>query len=148
MAKVLKTLNGEIHAIPSVDRQGLIPGKIEVTQPPVRTVSQTMDRFLTISVRQHHPLQALLIDLAGVLNGISARRLRDRITYALERTRWDLILNFEHVHFATKMGLKSFLPPYTNRMHTNIKVSHAPSHFRQYLEKFHKGIQFINLEEE
>ena len=148
MAKVLKNLNGEIRAIPRVNQKGLIPRTIEATQQTMRNMSKTVDRFLTIRVRQHHTLQALFIDLTGVLNGISARRLRERIAYALARTRFDLILNFEHVRFATKLGLKSFLPPYANRRHANIKVSHAPSHFRQYLEKFHQGIQFINLEEE
>jgi radical SAM superfamily enzyme YgiQ (UPF0313 family) len=148
MAKVIKTLNGEIYTISSVSRQGLIPRTIEVTQQTVRTMSKTVDHFLTIRARQHHLLQALLIDLTGVLNGISARKLRDRIAYALERTKWDIILNFEHVQFATKMGLKGFLPPYDNRVHVNIKCSHVPSHFRRYLEKFHKGIQFIDLDEE
>jgi radical SAM superfamily enzyme YgiQ (UPF0313 family) len=148
MAKIMRTLNGDIAAIPSVNRTGLIPRTIEVTQQTVRNMSKTVDRFLTIRVRQHHPLQALLIDLTGVLNGISARKLRERIAYALERTKWDIIVNFEHVQFATKLGLKSFLPPYSHRTHATIKCSQVPLHFRQYLEKFHEEIQFIDLDEE
>ena len=148
MAKIMKTLNGDIAVIPSVNRTGLIPRTIEATQQTVRNMSKTVDRFLIIRVRQHHPLQALLIDLTGVLNGISARKLRERIAYALERTKWDIILNFEHVQFATKLGLKSFLPPHTHRNQATIKCLHVPSHFRQYLEKFHTEIQFIDLDEE
>lgn len=148
MAKVLKTLNGEIHAMPTVSQKGLIPRTIEVTQQTMRNVSKTVDHLLTIRVRQHHLLQALLVDLTGVLNGISARKLRERIEYALDRTKLDIILSFEHVQFATKRGLKGFLPPYNNRMHASIKFSHVPFHFRQYLEEFHKGIQFIDLDEE
>lgn len=148
MAKVLKILNGEIHAMPTVSQKGLIPRTIEVTQQTVRNVSKTVDHFLTIRVRQHHLLQALLVDLTGVLNGISARKLRERIEYALERTKLDIILSFEHVQFATKRGLKSFLPPSHSRTHGKIKCSHVPLHFRQYLEKFHKEIQFIDLDEE
>jgi hypothetical protein len=83
-----------------------------------------------------------------VLNGISARKLRERIEYALERTKLDIILSFEHVQFATKRGLKNFLPPSHSRTHGKIKCSHVPLHFREYLEKFHKGIQFIDLDEE
>jgi hypothetical protein len=148
MAKVMKTLNGEIHAMPAVNKKGLIPRTIEVTQQTVRNVSKTVDNLLTIRVMQHHTLKALLVDLAGVLNAISARKLRDRIAYALERTKLDIILNFEHVQFATKRGLKGFLPPYHSRTHAKIKCSHVPSHFRQYLEKFHEEIQFIDLDEE
>jgi hypothetical protein len=148
MAKVMKTLNGEIHAMPTVSKKGLIPRTIEVTQQTMRNVSKTVDNFLTIRVRQHHILQALLVDLTGVLNGISARKLRERIEYALDRTKLDIILSFEHVQFATKRGLKGFLPPYHSRTHAKIKCSHVPSHFRQYLEKFHKEIQFIDLDEE
>lgn len=147
MAKVLKNLNADIPVMPAVNPKGLIPHTIEVTQQTVRQVSQTVDKFLTIRVRQYHPLQALLVELNGVLNGLSARRLRERIVYALERTRWDIIVNFEHVQFATKRGLKSFLPPYDQRTHVNIRCSHVPSHFREYLEKFHKGIEFIESEE-
>jgi radical SAM superfamily enzyme YgiQ (UPF0313 family) len=148
MAQLLKTMNGEIHAMPSVNKKGLIPRTIEVTQQTMRSMGKKVDHFLTIRVRQHHTLQALLVDLTGVLNGISARRLRERIAYALEKTRLDIILNFEHVQFATRKGLKSFLPPYNRRMQTTIKCSHVPSHFRQYLENFHEGIQFIDLDEE
>ena len=148
MAKLLHTMNGEIHAMPSVTKKGLIPRTIEATQQTMRSMGQTVDHFLRIRVRQHHTLQALLIDLTGVLNGISARRLRERIAYALKKTRWDIILNFEHVQFATRKGLKSFLPPYDSRTQTTIKCLHVPSHFRQYLENFHQGLQFIELDEE
>ncbi len=148
MAKLFKTMNGDIHAIPSVNPKGLIPYTIEVTQQTMRNMGKTVDQFLTIRVHQLHTLKALLVDLTGVLNGISARKLRERIAYALEKTRLDIILNFEHVQFATRRGLKSFLPPYDSRIQTTIKCSHVPSHFRQYLENFHKGIQFIDLEEE
>lgn len=148
IAKLLKTMNGEIHAIPSVNKKGLIPRTIEVTQQTVRNMGQKVDHILTIRVRQHHKLKALLVDLTGVLNGISARQLRERIAYALQRTKLDIILNFEHVQFATKRGLKYFLPPYDSRTQVTIKCSHVPSHFRKYLESFHQGIQFIDLEEE
>lgn len=148
IAKLLKTLNGDIHAIPSVNRQGLIPRTIEVTQHTMRSMGQKVDHFLTIRVRQHHALQALLVDLTGVLTGISARRLRERITYALKRQKWDIIVNFEHVQFATLRGLKSFLPPYNRRTEVTITCSHIPLHFRQYVERFHQGIQFSETEEE
>jgi radical SAM superfamily enzyme YgiQ (UPF0313 family)/anti-anti-sigma regulatory factor len=148
MAKIMKALNGDIHAIPGVNKKGLIPRTIEVTQQTVRTMTRTVDAFLTIRVQQQHTLQALLIDLTGVLNGISARKLRERIAYAVERTKLDIIVNFEHVQFATKMGLKSFLPPYQHRANATIKCSHVPSHFRRYLEQFHQEIQFIDLDEE
>lgn len=148
MAKLLKTLNGDVHAIPSVNRKGLIPRTIEVTQQTMRNMGKKVDHFLTIRVRQHHSLQALLVDLTGVLTGISARRLRERIAYALERTKWDIIVNFEHVQFATRRGLKSFLPPYNRRTQVTIKCVHVPSHFRQYVERFHQGIQFIEADEE
>lgn len=148
MAKIMKTLNGEIHAIPGVNKKGLIPRTIEVTQQTMRNMGKTVDNFLTIRVNKNISLQALFVDLAGVLTGISARRLRERIRYAMERTKLDIILNFEHVQFATRMGLKNFLPPYTSRGDTIIKCSHVPLHFRQHLEQFHQGIQFIDLEEE
>ncbi len=74
----------------------------------MRSMGQKVDHFLTIRVRQHHALQALLVDLTGVLTGISARRLRERITYALKRQKWDIIVNFEHVQFAILRGLKAF----------------------------------------
>jgi hypothetical protein len=111
-------------------------------------MGQKVDHFLTIRVRQHHALQALLVDLTGVLTGISARRLRERITYALKRQKWDIIVNFEHVQFATLRGLKSFLPPYNRRTEVTITCSHIPLHFRQYVERFHQGIQFSETEEE
>ena len=148
IAKLLKTMNGDIHAIPGVNKKGLIPRTIEVTQQTMRSMGQKVDHFLTIRVRQHHTLKALLVDLTGVLNGISARRLRERIAYALQKTRLDIILNFEHVQFATKRGLKQFLPPYDSRTQVAIKCSHVPSHFRKYLEFFHQGIQFIESDEE
>ncbi len=148
MAKLFKTMNGEIHAMSSMHKKGLIPQTIEVTQQTMRNMGKTVDHFLTIRVRQLHVLKALLVELTGVLNGISARKLRERIAYALEKTHLDIILNFKHVQFATRRGLKSFLPPYNSRMKTTIKCSHVPSHFRQYLENFHKDIQFIDLEEE
>ncbi len=147
IAKLLQSMNGEIHAIPSVNKKGLIPRTIEVTQQTMRNMGQTVDRFLKIRVRQHHSLQALLVELTGVLNGISARRLRERIAYALQKTRLDIIVNFEHVQFASRNGLKSFLPPYDSHQAT-IKCLHVPSHFREYLENFHQGLQFIEAEEE
>ena len=148
IAKLLQSMNGEIHAIPSVNKKGLIPRTIEATQLTVRSVGQSVDRFLRIRVSQHHSLHALLVELTGVLNGISARRLRERIGYALQKTRWDIIVNFEHVQFASPNGLKSFLPPYDNRAQATIKCLHVPSHFREYLENFHQGLQFIEAEEE
>ena len=45
MAKVLHTMNGEVHAIPSVNKTGLIPRTIEVTQQTVRNMGDTVDRF-------------------------------------------------------------------------------------------------------
>ncbi len=147
MAKLMQTLNGEIHAIPGVNRQGLIPHTIEVTQQTMRNMGQKVDQFLTIRVHQHHTLHALLVDLTGVLNGISARRLRERIAYVVGKTRLDIILNFEHIQFATRRGLKNFLPPYNSRTQTTIKCLHVPAHFRAYLENFHQGLQFIDLEE-
>ncbi len=148
MAKALQALNGEIHAIPEVNKQGLIPHTIEVTQQTMRNVGQTMDRFLRIRVHQHHRLQALFVELNGVLNGISARRLRERIAYALQRTQWDIILNFEHVQFATAKGLKNFLPPSTTHPEARIKCLHVPGHFREHLERFHQGIEFIDHADE
>ncbi|PIE32559.1 B12-binding domain-containing radical SAM protein [candidate division KSB3 bacterium] len=148
MAKVLQTMNGEVHAMPSVNTTGLIPQTIEVTQQTVRNMGNTVDRFLKIRVHQQHTLQALFIDLTGVLNGISARRLRDRIAYALRKTRWDLIVNFEHVQFATLKGLKGFLPPYNRRTQSTITCLHVPAHFREYLEDFHQGLQFVEAENE
>ena len=144
----MKSLNDDVHAIPAVNKKKLIPHTIEDTQQTVRNVSKTVDNFLTIRVQQRHPLKALLVDLAGVLNGISARKLRERITYALEQTRMDIIVNFKNVRFASKMGLKNFLPPHERRTHATIKCLHVPAHFRQYLEKFHKEIQFVDIEEE
>ncbi len=148
MAKLMKAMNGQFHAIPSVNTKGLIPRTIEVTQQTMLNMSRTVDQLLTIRVRQIHPLKALLVELTGVLNGISARKLRERLAYALDKTHLDIILNFEHVQFATRRGLKAFLPPYNNREQATIKCSHVPSHFRRYLENFHKDIQFIDLDEE
>ncbi|PID58789.1 B12-binding domain-containing radical SAM protein [candidate division KSB3 bacterium] len=148
IAKLLHSMNGEVHAIPSVNTKGLIPRTIEATQITVRSMGHRVDRFLKIRVHQHHCWEALMVELTGVLNGISARRLRERIAYALQKTRWDIIVNFEHVQFVTLYGLKSFLPPYDNRTQTTIKCLHVPSHFRKYLEDFHQGLQFIDAEEE
>ena len=148
MAKLFKSLNGDIHAMPGVNKKGLIPHTIEVTQQTMRNVGETVDRFLTIRVQPYHPLKALLVDLTGVLNGISARKLRERIAYALERTGLDIIVNFKNVRFASKTGLRGFLPPDDRRSNGTIKCLHVPLHFRQHLEKFHQGIQFIELDEE
>lgn len=148
MAKLFKSLNGDIHAMPGVNTQGLIPHTIEMTQQTMRSVSASVDRFLTIRVQRYHSLKALLMDLNGVLNGISARKLRERITYALERTGLDIIVNFQNVRFASKTGLRGFLPPQHRRPRGTIKCLHVPSHFREHLEAFHQGIQFIELEDE
>ena len=147
MARLLHALNGEVHAIPSVNKTGLIPYTIEMTQQTMRNVGETVDRFLRIRVRQHHRRQALFVELDGVLNGISARRLRERIAYALKRTQWNLIVNFEHVRFATRNGLQHFLPPYETRSDVTISCLSMPSHFREHVEPFHQGIEFIEHDE-
>lgn len=107
VARVLKNIQG---TVPIGDQEHLIPNallafkhKLDSTTAPAR------DLWLNIKAKHHDQAPALVVDLEGTLDRLGAHELLNRISKAAQQARIDIIVNFEHLKYATPEALRALL---------------------------------------
>lgn len=103
LAGVLKRLQDRI---PAFELENLIPNALNSLKEKVEGVSGHIEQFLDVRVRKNERLQALLLDLHGTLDRLSADELKKRILQAAEKARMDIIINFENLRHTNVAALK------------------------------------------
>ena len=148
LAPVLTNLQG---ILPSIETEGLIPNALSTIREKIETVSDhvsTAGNSLLIRVKKSPKLQALLIELDGTMDKINALELKNRITNAIEKTKMDIVINFEHLRETTPAALQTLfdngigdkLAPF------KIKCINLSTSFREAIEQINlKHMVFIEI---
>ena len=148
LAPVLTNLQG---ILPSIETEGLIPNALSTIREKIETVSEhvsTAGNSLLIRVKKSPKLQALLIELDGTMDKINALELKNRITNAVEKTKMDIVINFEHLRETTPAAISTLfdngigdrLTPFKIKC-VNLSVS-----FRGAIEQLNlKNIAFVEI---
>ncbi len=105
VAAVLKTLQAKLPSF-GLETEQLIPNALHALKKAGET---SQELWLKIKAKRHDQFAALIVDLEGSLDHLSARELLRRITQAAERARMDIIVNFEHLRDATPRALQTLL---------------------------------------
>jgi anti-anti-sigma factor len=127
LSGILSRLN---KTIPTTPTENLIPHAIEIVKDRAHDAMDKIDHFLKVKIRKIEKLQTLLIDLEGVLDKITAKRLRKKILKAVNEGRIDIGLDFKNVSYITPTALKILF---------NRKIGSA-------LEKHRIKIRLYNIE--
>ncbi|MBI5183266.1 MAG: STAS domain-containing protein [Nitrospinae bacterium] len=106
LSPISEILNKLHKTIPTLPTENLIPHTIKVVKDKACETAEKIDYFLKIKVIKSERLQALLIDLYGVLDKITAKRLRRKILLAFKRCKMDIVLNFKDVNYITPQALR------------------------------------------
>ncbi len=99
-------LNKLQKTIPTLPKEDLIPHTIKVVKDKAHETVEKIDYFLKIKVKKSEKFQAILIDLYGVLDKITAKRLRKKILLAFKKGKMDIVLNFKNVSHITPQALR------------------------------------------
>ncbi len=102
LSGLLSRLN---KTIPTTPTENLIPHAIEIVKDRANDAIGKIDHFLKVKIRKNEKLQTLLIDLDGVLDKITAKRLRKKILKAVNEGRLDIGLDFKNVSYITPAAL-------------------------------------------
>jgi anti-anti-sigma factor len=98
-------LNRLDKTIPTTPTENLIPNAIEIFKNRAHETVDKIDYFLKIKIRKNETLHTLLIDLEGVLDKITAKKLRKKIVLAIKEARIDIGLDFKNVSYINPMAL-------------------------------------------
>ncbi|MBI3814861.1 MAG: radical SAM protein [Nitrospinae bacterium] len=98
-------LNRLNKTIPTTPTENLIPHAIEIVKDRAHDAMDKIDHFLKVKIRKIEKLQTLLIDLEGVLDKITAKKLRKKILKAVNEGRLDIGLDFKNVSHITPTAL-------------------------------------------
>jgi len=102
LSGLLTNLN---KTIPTTATENLIPHAIEIVKDRAQEAMGKIDYFLKVQIKKNEKLQALLIDLEGVLDNITAKRLRKKILMAVKKGRLDIGLDFKNVRYINPAAL-------------------------------------------
>ena len=102
VAKVIKTLQAKL---PSIEMENPIPNALLA----FKKVSGQVDEFLSIKARKHEKLTALMVEVEGALDRLNAAELKSRVAEAARKAKMDIIVNFEHLRYATPQALQTLL---------------------------------------
>lgn len=99
-------LNKLQKTIPTLPTEDLIPHTIKVVKDKAHETAEKIDYFLKIKVQKSERLHAISIDLYGVLDKITAKKLRKKILLAFKKGKMDIVLNFKNVSYITPQALR------------------------------------------
>ncbi|MBI5194200.1 MAG: B12-binding domain-containing radical SAM protein [Nitrospirae bacterium] len=151
LAKVLPTISG---VIPSRETEGIIPNAVSTLKEKIENVSEqvsTVGNELLIKVKKSPKVQALLIELDGTMDKINALELKSRIINAIEKSKMDIVINFENLKGITPAalselfdaGLKDKLSP------VKLKCINLSTSFREALDQIsHAKLMFVEIKAE
>ena len=107
LAKTLKNLQGRL---PAIETEGLIPNALSTMRETIGNVSEQVSNVgndLYVKVRKSAKVQALLIELDGTMDKINASELKQRIIAAVEKSKMDIVINFENLKGTTPAALST-----------------------------------------
>ncbi len=140
IASVLRNLQGRL---PSRDTEELIFNAMDTIKDKIETVTEqvsTVSNNLYIKVKKSPKVQALLIELEGTMDRINAAELKRRLMNALDKTKMDIIINFEHLKGVTPAALSTLLD-------FNLKEKLKPFDIKciNLSKSFHEVLERLNI---
>jgi anti-anti-sigma regulatory factor len=151
LAKILRNLQGRL---PSIETEGLMPNALSTLREKIGTVSEqvsTVRNSLSFKVKKSPKLQALLIELDGTMDKINALELKSRIVKAVEKTKMDIVINFENLRHTTPAALSALFDlSIRESLHPfKIKCINLSAAFKEALEQINlKNITFVEIQPE
>lgn len=151
LAKILRNLQGRL---PSIETEGLMPNALSTLREKIGTVSEqvsTVRNSLSFKVKKSPKLQALLIELDGTMDKINALELKSRIIKAVEKTKMDIVINFENLRHTTPAALNALFDlSIRDSLHPfKIKCINLSAAFKEALEQINlKNITFVEIQPE
>lgn len=151
LAGILNAIPG---TLPSKETEGFIPNAVSTIKEKIESVSEqvsTAGNNLLIRVKKSPKVQALLIELDGTMDRINAMELKGRIANAIEKTKMDIVINFENLKGTTPgaisalfdAGLKDKLSS------SRLKCINLSASFRAALEQINSAnLTFIEIKPE
>jgi len=142
LANTLKDIPG---MLPSIETEGLIPNAISTIRETIGTVSEQVSSAgnnLYVKVRKSAKVQALLIELDGTMDKINALELKQRIISAVEKSKMDIVINFENLKETTPAALSTLFDFGTLKDRVNpykIKCTNLKASFSEALEKINQS---------
>lgn len=151
LSTILTNLQGKL---PSIETDGLIPNALSSIRDKIGTVSEqvsTVGNSLLIRVRKSPKLQALLIEIEGTMDKINAVELKKRIIDAVEKTKMDIVINFENLRGTTPAALSVLFDLHLkDRIHPiRIKCVNLSAAFREAIDQINrKHLTFVEIQPE
>jgi hypothetical protein len=137
VASVLKNLQARL---PAFETEQLIPNALHAIKQRIGETS-AQELWLSIRTKRHDQSSALVVNLEGTLDYLSARELLDRIRVAAEKARVDIVVNFEHLRHATPAALQTLLD------HDLLKAisPYAQVRYRKFKAAFAAALQGLSV---
>ena len=145
LSPLAKTLSSIPGTLPSIETEGLIPNAISTIREKIGTVSEQVSSAgnnLYVKVRKSAKVQALLIELDGTMDKINALELKQRIIAAVEKSKMDIVINFENLKETTPAALSTLFDLGTLKDKVNpykIKCTNLKASFSEALEKINQS---------
>src|SRR3990170_8612347 len=142
LAKTLKNLQGRL---PAIETEGLIPNALSTIRETIGNVSEQVTNVgndLYVKVRKSAKVQALLIELDGTMDKINASELKQRIIAAVEKSKMDIVINFENLKKTTPAALSTLFDLGTLKDKVNpykIKCTNLRASFSEAIEKINQS---------
>ena len=149
LSPLAKILNGLQGRLPSIETEGLIPNALATIREKIGTVSGQVSNAgnnLYIKVRKSAKVQALLIELHGTMDKINAIELKDRIISAVDKSKMDIVINFENLRETTPAALSTLfdIGSIKDKVHPyKIKCTNLRASFGEALERINQ-LNLIN----
>lgn len=139
LSRVINSLHGKF---PSLEKENFIPNALNSIKEKVGEVSGQIDRFLHVKTRKNLDLSSLQVDLAGTMDRLNAKEIRERILHAAERAKMDIIVNFENLRHITPTALKTLVDKETFKNiapNVRIRYQNLRSSFKYAIDEFKSG---------
>ncbi len=142
LAKTLRNIPG---MLPSTETEGLIPNALSTIRETIGNVSDQVSSAgsnLYVRVRKSAKVQALLIELDGTMDKISATELKQRIISAVEKSKMDIVINFENLKETTPAAISTLFDLSALRDKVSpykIKCTNLKSSFSEAIDKINQS---------
>ncbi len=151
LAGILNAIPG---TLPSKETEGFIPNAVSTIKEKIESVSEqvsTVGNNLLIKVKKSPKVQALLIELDGTMDRINALELKGRISNAIEKTKMDIVINFENLKGTTPAAISAlFDASLKDKLSASrLKCINLSASFRAALEQINSAnLTFIEIQPE
>src|SRR5579863_4610813 len=127
IAKVIQNLQDRF---PSRETENLIPNALSNLSNLKETLSGKVDQFLNIRTRKNEAQDELQVELKGTLDQFAAKEIRKRLLKAAQRAKMDIVVNFEHLTYATPKALQTLTDRDAIRNAARIKYLNLKNSFQ------------------